>query len=283
MGAGEAFVCAGVESMTRVPIMGFNPMPHPGLAARYPQAYVAMGETAENLARAHQITRRDQEEFAVRSHRKAAAAQAAGRLAAEIVPVRSGDATIEQDGCIRPDTTVERLAELKPAFDAAGTVTAGTSSPLTDGASAVLVTSGAFARAHGLAALARVRGIAVAGCAPEIMGIGPVPAAQKALERAGLRLEDIDLIELNEAFAAQALAVRAHAGHRRGPPQSRRRRHRARASARRQRGQDHRQGGSAAAARGQVAGAGDHVHRWRPGDRHRARSGLTPWRSDAPP
>ena len=141
------------------------------------------------------------------SHRKAAAAQAAGRLAAEIVPVRSGDATIEQDGCIRPETTVERLAELKPAFDAAGTVTAGTSSPLTDGASAVLVTSGAFARAHGLQTLARVRGIAVAGCAPEIMGIGPVPAAQKALERAGVRLEDMDLIELNEAFAAQALAV----------------------------------------------------------------------------
>ena len=207
MNAGEAFICAGVESMTRVPIMGFNPMPHPGLARTYPQAYVSMGETAENLARVHQIARRDQEEFAVASQRKAVEAQAAGRLAAEIVAIRVKDATVEIDGCIRAETTIEKLAELKPAFDAAGTVTAGTSSPLTDGASAVLVTSAEFARTHGLDTMARVRSIAVAGCAPEIMGIGPVPAAQKALDRAGLRLADMDVIELNEAFAAQALAV----------------------------------------------------------------------------
>jgi acetyl-CoA acyltransferase len=205
--AGEAFVCAGVESMSRVPVMGFNPMPHPGLARTYPQAYVSMGETAENLARAHQVGRRDQEEFAVRSHRNAADAQAAGRLAAEIVPVRHKDDVVERDGCIRAETTVEKLAELKPAFDADGTVTAGTSSPLTDGASAVLVASAEFARSHGLQSLARVRGMAVAGCAPEIMGMGPVPAARKALDRAGLQLADVDVVELNEAFAAQALAV----------------------------------------------------------------------------
>jgi acetyl-CoA acyltransferase len=207
MNAGEAFVCAGVESMTRVPIMGFNPMPNPALARDHPQAYVSMGETAENLARKHQIPRAAQEAFAARSHRKAAAAQAEGRLDEEIVPIRARERTVERDGCIRPETTPERLAELKPAFDEAGTVTAGTSSPLTDGAAAVLVTTGDFARAHGLEPLARIRSIAVAGCAPEVMGIGPVPAAEKALARAGLRLEDIDLIELNEAFAAQALAV----------------------------------------------------------------------------
>ncbi|MEK0085936.1 thiolase family protein [Benzoatithermus flavus] len=207
MNAGEAFVCAGVESMTRVPIMGFNPMPNPRLAKEYPEAYVSMGETAENLARLHQIPRAAQEAFAVRSHRKAAAAEAEGRLAAELVPIATKAGTVERDGGIRPDTTAEQLAGLKPAFDAQGTVTAGTSSPLTDGAAAVLVTSGDFARAHGLPVLARIRSIAVAGCAPGLMGLGPVPATQKALERAGLTLADIDVIELNEAFAAQALAV----------------------------------------------------------------------------
>lgn len=207
LGAGEAFICAGVESMTRVPLLGFNPMPHPGLARDFPQAFVSMGETAENLAKQHQIPREDQEEFALASHRKAALAQAAGRFADEIVPVHVKDRTIERDGSIRPDTSREQLAGLKPAFEVQGTVTAGTSSPLTDGAAAVLVTSGAFARASGLPILARVRSVAVAGCAPEIMGIGPVPAAEKALRRAGVSLPDIDLIELNEAFAAQALAV----------------------------------------------------------------------------
>lgn len=207
LGAGDAFICAGVESMTRVPVMGFNPMPHPGLAERYPQAYAAMGETAENLARAHQISRPDQDAFAAASHRKAAAARSEGRLEAEITPISSKMGAVTHDGCIRPETTAEKLAELKPAFDAEGSVTAGTSSPLTDGAAGVLVTSRNFARAHGLQPLARVRSVAVAGCAPEVMGIGPVPAAQKALRRAGLKLADIDLIELNEAFAAQALAV----------------------------------------------------------------------------
>lgn len=207
LGAGDVFVCAGVESMTRVPIMGFNPMPHPGLAKSYPQAYAVMGETAENLARAHQIARTAQDAFAAASHRKAAVAQSKGYLDAEITPISGKAGAVTRDGCIRADTTAEKLAELKPAFDAEGTVTAGTSSPLTDGAAAVLVTSGDFARAHGLQPLARVRSVAVAGCAPEVMGIGPVPAARKALQRAGLKLADIDLVELNEAFAAQALAV----------------------------------------------------------------------------
>ena len=207
LGAGEAFLGAGVESMSRVPMLGFNPMPNPGLVERYPQAYVAMGVTAENLARKYAIPRQRQEELAVESHARAAAAQQAGKLTAEIVPIGEGDARVTSDGCIRPGTTPAILAELKPAFAADGTVTAGTSSPLTDGAAATLVTSEDYAKAHGLKPLARIRAVAVAGCAPEIMGIGPVGASRKALKRAGLTLADIDIIELNEAFAAQALAV----------------------------------------------------------------------------
>jgi acetyl-CoA acyltransferase len=207
MGAGHAFICAGVESMTRVPIMGFNPMPHPGLAERYPQAYVSMGVTAENVAKKYGIPRADQEAFAVESHRRATAAQKSGRLADEIVAVGSGNNLVAEDGCIRADSSAASLAELKPAFDAGGTVTAGTSSPLTDGAAATLVVSEDYAKAHGLTPLARIRSIAVAGCAPELMGIGPVGATKKALERAKLRIKDIDIVELNEAFASQSLAV----------------------------------------------------------------------------
>jgi acetyl-CoA acyltransferase len=207
LGAGEAFLGAGVESMSRVPMLGFNPMPNPALVERYPQAYVAMGVTAENLARKYSIPRERQEELAVESHARAAAAQQAGKLSAEIVPIGEGDDRVTSDGCIRPGTTPAILAELKPAFAADGTVTAGTSSPLTDGAAATLVTSEDYAKAHGLKPLARIRAVAVAGCAPEIMGIGPVGASRKALKRAGLTLADIDIIELNEAFAAQALAV----------------------------------------------------------------------------
>lgn len=207
LGAGDAFICAGVESMSRVPIMGFNPMPHPGLAERYPAAYVSMGVTAENVAKKYGIGRAEQEAFAVESQRRAAAAQKAGRLADEIVAVGSGNEVVAEDGCIRPDTTAEALAGLKPAFDAAGTVTAGTSSPLTDGAAATLVVSEDYAKAHGLKVLARIRSIAVSGCAPEIMGIGPVGASKKALERAKLTIADLDIVELNEAFSSQALAV----------------------------------------------------------------------------
>ena len=205
LGAGEAFICAGVESMSRVPMGGFNPLPNPKLAAES-QAYISMGETAENLARKYKIGRERQEKLAVDSHARAAAAEAAGRLAEEIVPIAAGNQRVEKDGCIRPGTDLKILAELKPAFDEKGTVTAGTSSPLTDGAAATLVVTEDYAKAHGLKALAKLKSIAVAGCAPEIMGIGPVEATHKALKRAGLALKDIDVIELNEAFAVQALA-----------------------------------------------------------------------------
>ncbi|MDX1592802.1 MAG: thiolase family protein [Gammaproteobacteria bacterium] len=206
MGAGDAFLCAGVESMTRVPMPGFNPLPHPGLYARYPQAYVSMGETAENVAARYGISREAQETFAVTSQKRAGAARDAGRFGDEIVPIETEAGTVRQDGCIRAETTAEALAELEPAFLADGTVTAGTSSPLTDGASATLICSEAYAQEHGLRPLARIRSIAVAGCAPEVMGIGPVLATRKALERAGLTVADLDVVELNEAFAAQALA-----------------------------------------------------------------------------
>ncbi len=205
--AGEAFVCAGVESMTRVPMGGYNPAPNPSLYARCPQAYIAMGDTAENLARDYAIPRAAQQELAVESHAKAAAAQSEGRFDDELVPIVDGNLRVEEDGCIRPDTTQDVLDTLEPAFDPAGTITAGTSSPLTDGAAAVLVCSDTYAEANGLTKLARVKSVAVSGCRPEIMGIGPVGATAKALKRAGLDIGDIDVVELNEAFAAQALAV----------------------------------------------------------------------------
>jgi acetyl-CoA acyltransferase len=206
MGAGELFVCAGVESMTRIPMGGFNPLPHPGLFATYPQAFVSMGETAENLAKQYAIPRKRQEEFALESQRKAAAAAASGKLDAEIVPIATKQGTVSRDGCPRPESTLEGLAELKLAFDQNGTVTAGTSSPVTDGAAAVLVCSEEYAAKNGLAPMARIRSIAISGCAPETMGIGPVISTRKALLRAGLALDEIDVIELNEAFAAQSLA-----------------------------------------------------------------------------
>jgi acetyl-CoA acyltransferase len=210
--AGEAFICAGVESMTRVPMGGFNPSPHPGLAKDFPAAYMSMGQTAENVARKYQVTRKEQDAFAVASHKKAAVAQAAGKLAGEIVAIKGKDGVVDKDGCIRPDTSEQALAGLQPAFDQAGSVTAGTSSPLTDGASAVLVCTEDYAKRHKLEPLARLRSIAVAGCAPDIMGIGPVVASRKALDRAGLKIKDIDVIELNEAFASQALACMRELG-----------------------------------------------------------------------
>jgi acetyl-CoA acyltransferase len=188
--------------MSRVPMGGFNPMLNPGLAERYPQIYISMGETAENVAERYRIPRERQEAFAVESQRKAAEAQRAGRLDDELVAIDD----VAADGCLRPDTTAEVLAGLEPAFRSDGTVTAGTSSPLTDGAAAVLVTSEAFADRHGLQPLAAVRSIAVAGCAPEVMGIGPVQATRKALDRAGIDVGEVDVVELNEAFASQALA-----------------------------------------------------------------------------
>lgn len=205
-GMGDAFLCVGVESMTMVPQGGFNFSPHPELLAGT-DAYISMGETAENVARRWNVSRADQELLALQSHQKAAAAREQGRLAEEIVPIRLPDGEwVEADGCIRPGTTLETLAGLKSAFRADGVVTAGTSSPLTDGAAAVLVTSDDFAARHGLAALARIRGFATVGVDPAIMGIGPIPATRKALARAGLDVADLDVVEINEAFSSQALA-----------------------------------------------------------------------------
>lgn len=206
IGAGEAFICVGVESMSRVPMAGFNPLPSPELAKKRPGAYMGMGETAENVATQFHVPRAAQEAFAVDSQKKAAAARDDGRFKDEIVAIKTKKGVVDTDGVLRPETTAEGLAALKPAFDANGTVTAGTASPLTDGAAAVLVTSEEYARANGLTILARIKSVAVSGCEPEIMGIGPVSASRKALERAGLAVGDLNVVELNEAFASQALA-----------------------------------------------------------------------------
>ncbi|MEQ1739976.1 MAG: thiolase family protein [Methyloglobulus sp.] len=207
MNAGEVFICAGVESMSRIPMGGYNNMPNPALYETFPQAYISMGDTAENLAKKYHIDRITQENFALESQKKAYAAQQQGRFDEEIIPISSKSGLIDKDGCLRPDSTPEGLAGLTPAFQVTGTVTAGTASPLTDGAAAVLVCSEDYADAHKLPKLARIKSFAVSGCAPEIMGIGPVKATHKALSRAGLTFADIDIVELNEAFSAQSLAV----------------------------------------------------------------------------
>jgi acetyl-CoA acyltransferase len=206
LGAGEVFVCAGVESMTRVPMGGFNPSPNPALLKSWPETYHSMGQTAEEVARKYQVTRARQQEFAVASQKKAAAAKASGKFKGEIVPIETKNGIVAEDGTIRGDTTVEVLSTLKPAFLADGTVTAGTSSPLTDGASATLVCSEDYARKHDLPVLARIKSVAGTGLQPEIMGMGPVEATRKALKRAGLAMKDIDIVELNEAFASQSVA-----------------------------------------------------------------------------
>ncbi|MDQ7090536.1 MAG: thiolase family protein [Methylococcales bacterium] len=183
-------------------------MPNPRLYSSYPQAYMSMGETAENLAQKYQITRESQEVFSLLSQQKAAYAQQHALFDDEIIPIHleNGD-SIHRDGCIRGDSTLDELAQLNPVFNAQGSVTAATSSPLTDGAAAVLVCSEDYADKRGLEKLALIKSIAVSGCLPEIMGIAPVSATHKALQRANLTLDDLDIVELNEAFAAQALAV----------------------------------------------------------------------------
>jgi acetyl-CoA acyltransferase len=202
IGAGEAFIAGGVESMTQVPQGGFNFSPNPKIL----EAYIAMGQTAENVAERFGVSRQAQDELGLASQRKTAAAQAAGRLKDEIVGVMTEAGLVDVDGCLRPNTTLEGLAALKPAFRDSGTVTAGTSSPLTDGASATLITSEDYATRHGLPVLGRIVAAATAGVSPEIMGIGPVPAVRKALARAGLTIEQIDVVEINEAFGSQAVA-----------------------------------------------------------------------------
>jgi acetyl-CoA acyltransferase len=205
-GAGDVFVAGGVESMSRVTMMGFNPLPNPAWEPGLRSAFLNMGLTAENVAARYGLSRRAQDEYAAMSQARAAEAQAQGRLAGEIVPVAAGGATVAADGCIRGGTTVEKLGELKTVFKADGVVTAGNASPITDGAAAVLVCSEAALKRHGLKPKARIAGFAVSGCAPEIMGVGPVEATRKALARAGVGADQLDVIEMNEAFAAQVLA-----------------------------------------------------------------------------
>jgi 3-oxoadipyl-CoA thiolase len=227
-GEGQVYIASGVESMSRAPYALPKPergfptgnltmydttlgwrFVNPRMQALY--GTESMGETAENLAEMYGIPREEQDRFALLSHKKAVRAWDEGRFLNEVVPVpvRRGkeEALVSVDEGPRRDTSLERLAALRPVFREGGTVTAGNASPLNDGAAAVLLVSDAYAKAHGLRPLARIRAIAVAGVPPRIMGIGPVPATKKALERAGLSLKDLGLIELNEAFAAQSLAV----------------------------------------------------------------------------
>lgn len=200
-GKGELFIAAGVESMTRVPMGGYNPLPNPALYKAMPEAYLSMGLTAENIAKRFSVSRGAQEDFALASHAKAAAAD----FSDEIVPIDTRDGVVTHDGCIRPGSTKEDLAKLASAFDAKGSVTAGTSSPLTDGASAVVIASESYAKKHGLPILARIKSAAVVGLDPAVMGLGPITASQLALQRAGLTIRDIDVVEINEAFAAQII------------------------------------------------------------------------------
>ncbi len=225
LGLGDAIIAGGIESMSRVPMGGFNPSFNPRLvkleegekySSPYPaceveygySSYIPMGMTAENLARQYKISRTAQDAFALRSHQRAIAATDQGIFKREIVPVKLPDGRVmEVDEGPRRDTSLEKLANLEPAFIKGGTVTAGNSSPLNDGAAAVVLMSEERARDLEITPLARVRTMAVAGVRPDIMGIGPVPAIRKVLQRAGLQLSDIDIIEINEAFAAQTLSV----------------------------------------------------------------------------
>jgi len=228
LGLGDVFVAGGVENMSRVPMGGFNPSFNPRLLKSrddeknssphhpYPPAeleygyssYIPMGITAENLAREYGISRVAQDAFALRSHQRAIAATDNGTFKREIVPVPLPNGTMmEIDEGPRRDTSLAKLASLEPAFIKGGSVTAGNSSPLNDGAAAAVLMSADKARELGITPLARVISMAVAGVRPDVMGIGPVPAMKKALQRAGLQLSDIDIIEINEAFAAQTLSV----------------------------------------------------------------------------
>ena len=203
-GDAEAIIAGGVEDMFSVPMGGYNPSFHRELVKK--KYYMGMGETAENLARELNITREEQEEFAIASHRKALDAWANGRFANEVIPVKYKDITIEKDeGPREPD--IEKIKSLKPAFLADGTITAATSSPYSIGAAAILLTSNELAKELGLKPRARIIARAIAGVDWTRMGMGPLPATEKALKRAGMTMKDIEVIELNEAFAAQSLYV----------------------------------------------------------------------------
>jgi len=219
-GFAEVVMAGGTETMSMIPMGGYHFSPNPYLMEHYPDSYLSMGLTAENLAAKHHITREEQDQFSLRSHQRAAAAIEQGKFRDEIVPLEVIDVSLnggnkprtcrvkfETDEGPRRDTSLEALAKLKPAFHARGTVTAGNSSQMSDGAAAAVVMSLERAKALGLAPLARFVSFATAGCPPEEMGVGPVYAVPKALKLAGLKLPDMNVIELNEAFAAQALSV----------------------------------------------------------------------------
>ena len=203
MGSGKVFICAGVESMTRVKT-GFDSLPYPFTEDQNnnPHLYLSMGITAENVARKYNISRQEQQEFAIKSHEKAYMAQKNGKFNNEIIKI--DNCNIDEN--IRPNSTMEKLNSLKLAFDQNGTVTAATSSPLTDGAAATLICEENFAKENNLEIFGRIVSTAVEGCDPNFMGLGPISATKKALERAKLTINEIDIVELNEAFASQSLA-----------------------------------------------------------------------------
>ena len=219
LGQAECIIAGGAESMTLVPMSGYYFQPDPETAEHRPEVYVSMGNTAENLAQKYDISREDQDIFALRSHERALAAQSAGLFKEELIPLDIKQNSIQNgtpkmvsyqfsmDEGPRADTSLEALSRLRPVFRSGGSVTAGNSSQMSDGAAATVVMSEGLAQRLGAKPLARMVGFAVAGVAPELMGIGPVPAIKKVLEQTGISLDQIGLIELNEAFAAQALAV----------------------------------------------------------------------------
>jgi len=219
-GLQDVVLAGGVESMSMVPMSGNKVSLNPGLMERYPEAYIAMGHTAERVAARFGVSRKDQDEFAVRSHERALHAMSSNNFAEELVsvPARSfegGSSTTREfskDECPRPGTNMEALAKLPPAFTQGGSVTAGNSSPLSDGAAAAVLLSERKAKALGVKPLGRLRGFATAGVDPDIMGIGPIPAIQKLLAQTGLSIKDIDLFEINEAFAAQAVYCQRELG-----------------------------------------------------------------------
>ena len=204
--SGDVFLCCGVESMTFIPMNGLTYDPHPQLSKNNPNVYMSMGITAENVAKKFDISRKEQQDFAISSHYKANLARESNMFDNEIVSITNNNEKINKDGGIRPNTSHEILDGLKLAFDENGTVTAGTASPLTDGASAVIVCEEEYAKKNNLNILARIKSTAVVGCPPELMGLGPINASKKALKRANLSISDIDIVELNEAFASQSLA-----------------------------------------------------------------------------
>lgn len=213
LGEADVMIGGGAENMSMIPIGGLKPSPNPYLMEHAPQAYISMGITAENVAKKYNISREEQDEFAVRSHQKASAAQNSGRFKDEIVPIplpmwgEAGEKWFSQDEGIRGETTMESLAKLKPAFRNGGSVTAGNSSQTSDGAAATLMMSERKIKELNLQPLAVWKGLAVAGVESELMGIGPIKAIPKVLKQLGMTLDQIDLFELNEAFAAQSLAV----------------------------------------------------------------------------